>query len=103
MKSKIVNKEITNILASYLYNHNQATSQHSQAPTAASQQPRAFRNINRPLDSYLRSYFSAHKYLGSTERSTISDKVYNFIRYEYLLAHLIRSKPFDIDKQYVYG
>lgn len=62
MKSKIVNREITNIIANYLYNH--------PLPAQSTQYPPAhlstFRNINRPLDAYLRSYFSAHKYLGST-------------------------------------
>ena len=46
----------------------------------------------------MRNYFNARKYLGSTERSSISDKVYNMVRYEYLLSHVIRSKPFDIEK-----
>ena len=51
---------------------------------------------------YLRSYFNTHKYLGGSERSAISDNVYNLVRYEYLLAHLIRGKPFDIDKNYTF-
>ena len=46
----------------------------------------------------MRTYFNARKYLGGTERSQISDKVYNLVRYEYLLSHIIRSKPFDIEK-----
>jgi hypothetical protein len=49
---------------------------------------------------HLRSYFNSRKYLGSGERSSISDKVYNLVRYEYLLSHLIRSKPFDLQKEY---
>lgn len=93
MKSKIVNKEITNILAAYLYNHQTST-------TASSPVTSSYKNINRPLDSFLRSYFSGHKYLGGTERSAINDKVYNLVRYEYLLSHLIRSKPFDISNNY---
>lgn len=97
MTSKIINREITSIISNYLYNHPLASQTHTDTPSSS------FRQITRPLDSYLRSYFSARKYLGSTERSTISDKVYNLVRYEYLLAHLIRSKPFDFEKQYTFG
>lgn len=48
---------------------------------------------------HLRSYFNSRKYLGSSERSAISDKVYNMVRYEYLLSHLIRSRPFEAGRE----
>jgi hypothetical protein len=101
MKSKIVNREITNIIGAYLYNH------HPPPTTANAPSPppttSTFRNINRPLDAFMRSYFNTHKYLGGSERSVISEKVYSLVRYEYLLAHLIRVKPFDMAGSYNFG
>ena len=93
MSSKLVTKEVTNIMANYLYNRPFKTLENHSADDAAGN-IQQYKNINRPLDLYLRTYFTSHKYLGGTERSAISDKVYNLIRYEYLLSHLIRSKPF---------
>jgi hypothetical protein len=98
MKSKIITKEVTNILSHYLYNRPLSGSPEDEATSVRT----SYKTINRPLDMYLRSYFNTHKYLGGSERSAISDNVYNLVRYEYLLAHLIRGKPFDIDKNYTF-
>lgn len=92
MKSKIITKEVTNILSNYLYNRPLLTSTGDEAPPIRTN----YKTINRPLDMHLRTYFNTHKYLGGSERSAISENVYNLVRYEYLLAHLIRGKPFDI-------
>jgi len=34
-----------------------------------------------PLDRFLRTYFTKHKSIGSSERSTISEKIFTMIRY----------------------
>lgn len=60
MTSKIINREITNILANYLYNRPFK----SLNETEPVEMP--YKNINRPLDLFLRTYFNTHKYLGST-------------------------------------
>ena len=79
MISKLVVKETTSILANYLYNcpFRTVTEDSHTEP----QPPSSYRNINRPLDLYLRTYFTQRKYLGGSERSAISDKVYNLVRY----------------------
>ena len=94
---QLINKEIINIIANYMYNRPFKT-----AGGESGKSEMGFRNINRPLDLYLRTYFNQRKYLGGSERSAVSDKVYNLVRYEYLLSHLIRSKPFDIEKEYTF-
>lgn len=100
MASKLINREITNIIANYLYNR-PFKSLNPTEPTDTA--PSAYKSINRPLDLFLRTYFTNHKYLGGSERSAISDKVYNLVRYEYLLSHLIRSKPYTIEKEYTFN
>ena len=96
MAHKLVNREILNIVGSYLYNKPLLTSE-------GRPQNNTTRHIHRPLDLFMRSYFNSRKYLGGSERSVISDKVYNLVRHEYLLSHLIRSKPFDIEQIYAYS
>jgi hypothetical protein len=70
MKSKLLNKEITNIIAAYLYNHTptplpKTDTEATSAPNPVSSHP-GYKNITRPLDAFLRSYFNTHKYLGGT-------------------------------------
>ena len=79
MNTKLVNKEIVNILANYLYNRPFRTVSDPHSPPQPTETP--YRSINRPLDLYLRTYFTQRKYLGGSERSAISDKVYNLVRY----------------------
>ena len=52
MTSKLVLREVQNILSAYLYDH-------------PSTYP-GYRNIKRPLDLFMRTYFNSHKYIGST-------------------------------------
>lgn len=70
MKSKLLNKEITNIIAAYLYNYKatplvNAETEASNLSSHISSQ-HGFKNIIRPLDAFLRSYFNTHKYLGGS-------------------------------------
>jgi hypothetical protein len=58
-----------------------------------------------PLDRFMRSYFNQYKSIGSSERSMISEKIFNliryslkssFFRYEHLLSYMTKSKPFKM-------
>ena len=61
INSQLINKEIVNVIANYMYNRPfRNVSGESEKPDLG------YRNINRPLDLYLRMYFNQRKYLGGS-------------------------------------
>ena len=65
MQSKLVTKEITNIIANYLYGR-PFRGRDGIEVTSNKEDLGRMRNVTRPLDLYMRSYFNSHKYLGGS-------------------------------------
>lgn len=60
---------------------------------------RQFENQIIPFDSFINSYFRAHKALGSKDRAEIADISFGMIRYKEALDHIVRGHP-DIERKY---